>query len=239
MKKFILYERKSKDRTDKDGNVVANQHTFATQEWMVSNYLTSLGEEGVDWIIVERFAETMSGAGHYSKRPLFSQAVSMCKEDQSLTLLCSKAERLARDVWSGAELMKTINFTLANAPDADDLQKHIEFVIAEREWKNTSQRFKDMLAAKKSRGEGIGAAAEGYKRSSTTCTVRNKEDAKRRTESLIQPLKCLISAMTKVTYKTLAQALTAGSYPLPSGVIGTWNPSQVQRVMTRFDLTLH
>lgn len=145
-RKFIIYSRKSKDA--QDGHT---QHTHLTNEWHITNYLKQLDSMGIEYEIVARHSEDISGGGYYTKRPIFKSIVEQCKADQGLTLLVAKADRMARNVRTGAELMETINFVLANAPDADDMQKHFEFIIAEREHKNISDRFKDTYKAKKAR----------------------------------------------------------------------------------------
>lgn len=151
MYNFIIYSRKS--RTAQDGHT---QHTHETSEWHINNYLKHLNEMGVEYTIVESHEEDVSGGGYYTKRPIFNRIVHKCMEDKTLTLLVAKADRMTRNMRTGAELMETINFVLANAPDADNMQKHLEFMIAEREYNNTSQRFKDMYQAKKARCEKEG-----------------------------------------------------------------------------------
>ena len=151
MKRFVIYSRKSKE--SQSGNV---QHTHATSEWHINNYLKTLDDQGVPYEIVSSHEENFSGGGYYTKRPIFNSLVERCKADKSLILVCSKADRMTRNMRTGAELMETINFILANAPEADDLQKQLEFLIAEREYKNISQRFKDMYQAKKKRCEDKG-----------------------------------------------------------------------------------
>lgn len=236
MKKFIIYGRKSKDRRDKDGNIATNQHTFSTQGYKINNYLKSVGEEGVDYVILGKFEEDITGAGYYTKRPIFNSLVSQCKEDKALTLLVSDADRLARNVRSGSELMETIDFIIATIPDADDSMKHMHFLFAEMEWKKTSDRYKATLAAKKSRGEPLGAACEKYKRNPNNATKRNREEARERTEWLVDRIKLLINALPKPTFKNLANALNEAEYPLPSGKVGTWRPVQVSRIIERFDI---
>lgn len=151
MYRFIIYSRKS--RNAQDGHV---QHTHRTNDWQVKVYLEKLEEEGIEYEIVGSYEENISGGGYYTKRPIFRKIIEQCKADKSLTLLVAKADRLARNVRSGTELMETINFVLANAPDADDMQKQLEFVIAEREWKNTSDRYRATNRAKKARCEAQG-----------------------------------------------------------------------------------
>lgn len=149
--RFIIYSRKSKQA--QDGRT---QHTHLTSEWHIQNYLRGLDYQGIAYEIVGAYEEDISGGGYYTNRKVFTRLVEMCRQDKTLTLLVSKADRMTRNVRTGSELMETINFVLANAPDADDMQKQLEFMIAEREYKNTSQRFKDMYQAKKKRCEETG-----------------------------------------------------------------------------------
>ncbi len=151
MKRFIIYSRKS--RTAQDGHT---QHTHATSEWHTNNYLRSLDAQGIPYEIVDSYEENISGGGYYTNRPIFNSIVQRCLKDKTLHLLTAKADRMTRNMRTGSELIETINFTLANAPDADDMQKQLEFMIAEREYKNISQRFKDMYQAKAKRCEKSG-----------------------------------------------------------------------------------
>ncbi|MCP4991980.1 MAG: hypothetical protein GY928_39795 [Colwellia sp.] len=57
-------------------------------------------------------------------------------------------------------------------PSASDMELHVVFMMAEQEWKNTSERWKAMHAAKKARGEKVGAAHPSYNRDKLT--ARNK-----------------------------------------------------------------
>lgn len=151
MFKFIIYSRKSRDAQDS-----RNQYTFATSEWHINNYLKQLDAQGIPYEVVGSYEETISGGGYYTNRPIFRSIVERCRNDRSLTLLVAKADRAARNLRSGTELMETINLVLANAPDADDMQKQLEFMIAEREYKTISQRFSDTYKAKKARCEKEG-----------------------------------------------------------------------------------
>lgn len=175
MYKFIIYSRKSRDA--QDGHV---QHTHQTNEWHVRNYLKQLDAQDIAYEIVGSYQENVSGGGYYTKRPVFRSIVERCKADRSLTLLVAKADRLARNVRTGAELMETINFVLANAPDADDMQKQLEFMIAEREYKNTSDRFKDMHRAKveKCKREGVKCVWGGNSEKWRETFYTNKEAGK-------------------------------------------------------------
>ena len=150
MYKFIIYSRRSKER--KSGN----QYTHETAEWQVKQYLTYLDSQGVKYEIVDHIAEDISGYGYYTKRPLFTEIVKRCKADKSLTLLSSKHDRIARDGWTGSELLKTINMVIASHPDADDFTHQILFSTAEKEVKNTSERWLHTVKAKRERCKQTG-----------------------------------------------------------------------------------
>lgn len=146
MLKFIIYSRKS--RNAQDGHL---QHTHKTSEWEIKNYLDNLTKNNVPYEIVDHVVEDITGFGYYTKRPLFSKVVERCREDKSLTLLASKYDRIARDAWTGSELLKTINMVVATMPDAEDFTSQVLFGVAEKECALTSQRFKATAAAKRQR----------------------------------------------------------------------------------------
>lgn len=237
MKRFIIYSRRSK--VDKRGN----QHTHDTAEWEVKNYLETLERDNIPYEIVEHVKEDISGYGYYTKRPLFTDIVKRCKADRGLTLLASKCDRVARDSWTGSELLKTINMVIATNPDADDLQLQIMFAVSEKEVKNTSDRFKAMYKAKKARceREGVkfewGASADKYQRNPSNPNKRNRHEAVQRIERLREPLRLIVQMLRKPTYKAIAEALTKGNYALPSGAGGVWSASQAQRSMERLGIS--
>ena len=172
MKRFVLLLRKSKD--DKTKGI---SHTYETQDWGIEKYLKTQGEEGVDWEIVGRFVETISGGGYYTKRPECSKAVVMCREDKSLTLLAAVADRITRNLRTATELMDTINITLAEYPDAPRMELHFRFLLAEEEYHRISTRFKNMHKAKRERGEPVGAASEKYTRAPRDAANKRKSIA--------------------------------------------------------------
>lgn len=151
MKRFIIYSRKS--RNAQDGHA---QHTHKTAEWEIKTYLESLDQQGVKYEVVDHVVEDITGFGYYTKRPLFTKIVERCREDRSLTLLASKFDRVARDSWTGSELLKTINMQIATMPDAEDFTSQIMFGVAEKECDLTSKRFRATYKAKKSRCEEQG-----------------------------------------------------------------------------------
>lgn len=241
MLKFITYSRKSKNA--QDGHT---QHTHATAEWHINNYLKQLDAQGIAYEVIASYEENISGGGYYTKRPIFSSIVDMCKKDKSLTLLVSKADRMARNVRTGAELMETINFVLANAPDADDLQKQLEFMIAEREWKSTSDRFKDMYQAKKARcektGETLiwGANSPKYNKTNHVSKSSHRERVVK-LEEVKEPFTKVITLMkekklsdNKMTLAKIANNLNMLNVKCPTG--NKWNSNNTNRAMSHFKI---
>ena len=241
MYRFITYSRKSK--TAQDGHT---QHTHTTAEWQINNYLKHLDQQGIKYEIVASYVENISGGGYYTKRPIFSKIVKQCMEDKTLTLLVAKADRMARNVRTGTELMETINFVIANAYDADDLQKQLEFVIAEREYKTTSQRFKDMYKAQKARCEKTGdkliwgANSPKYNKANHV----SKSSHRKRTEKLdqvqdaftntIELMKSKKLGNNKLTLRNIADNLNL--LKVPSTTDGVWNANSARRAMEYFDI---
>jgi DNA invertase Pin-like site-specific DNA recombinase len=243
MYKFIVYSRKS--RQAQDGHT---QYTHITSEWHIQNYLKTLDAQGIEYQIIDKYEEDISGGGYYTNRPIFKSIVDRCKEDKSLTLLVAKADRMTRNMRTGAELMEIINFTLANAPDADDTQKHLEFMIAEREYKTISSRFKDMASAKRARCEKSGekfvwgANSPNYgKNSKGGNPNRNRAaEAKSRTVAQAERIKIIAQSVDKSpTYAMIAEKLNKQNVILPNGKEGTWSPIQVKRICDRHEINIY
>jgi len=238
MYRFIIYSRRSQ-KSKRD-----NQYTHLTNEYNVQNYLESLDRQGIPYEVVDSYEEDISGGGYYTKRPIFKGIVERCKQDLSLTLLVAKADRLARNARTGTELMETINFILANSPDASDLEKQFQFIMAEKEWKLTSERWKDSYRAKKARCEkqGIvcewGANSKEYKRNPNNPNSQRRRVAQKRDEILREPLNNALSLMKKHkikrTYANISETLA------DLGVLHNekpLTPSKVQTIMERLEIS--
>lgn len=238
MFKFIVYSRKS--RTAQDGHT---QHTHLTAEWEINNYLQSLKMQNIPYEIVETHHEDFSGGGYYTRRPIFSDIVRRCKEDRSLTLLASKADRIARDAWTGAELIKTINMVIAANPDADDTMKQILFTLSEHEYTATSKRFKAMYQAKAKRAEEAGedlvwgGSSPKWKESFEKNKHNHKPKAHHeKANQEIQPTVQLVKDMLDFSNQTLtmrevANKLNERNITTPRGA--QWTQAAVSRLVKR------
>ena len=111
--------------------------------------------------------------------------------------------------------------------------------IVEFEREMGSIRTKEALSVKKSQGIKLGAAAEKYRDNPNNPTKRNVKAAVERTSDLVQPIKIIIKTLPKPTPTHIAKALTECNYKLPSGKEGEWKPSQVQRIINRFDINIY
>lgn len=239
MKNFIIYSRKS--RNAQDGH---RQLTHETGEWEINQYLKSLDRQGIEYRIYEKYEEDYSAYGYYNNRPIFSHVVKMCKRNPSLTLLAAKADRVARDVWSGAELIKTINMVIATDPNADDSTLQMMFTWAEKECKSISDRFKAAAAAKRARCEAEGkpfywgASSPNYGKNSKggNPNTRKRTEAAKRVERLRDPIRVILATMDKPSYSVIAEKLTKLGEDLPSGKPGVWHKAQVKRVMDRLGM---
>lgn len=245
MYKFIIYSRKS--RNAQDGHT---QHTHATAEWEINNYLQSLDAQNITYEIVESYAEDFSGGGYYTRRPIFSKIVDMCKKDRSLTLLASKADRIARDSWTGSELLKTINLVIASNPTADITMKQIMFVMAENEYNSTSARFKAMYQAKKKRceeaGENLiwGGNSPKYQeklkagkinhvsRKTSSKAKHSWEEKRPQIEGVINMMK---ANKIKLTFQNIADNLQVSNVPNASGGL-SWSSTQAQRALSSLNI---
>lgn len=221
--RFIIYSRRSKVR--KDGR----QHTHETAEWQVNQYLKSLDAKGIKYEIVDHIAEDISGYGYYTKRPLFTEIVRRCKEDRSLTLLASKADRICRDVWTGAELLKTINLTVATDPNAEDMMLQMLFTVAEKEVRMQSDRRKAVYQSKKDycikTGEKLnwGAASPIYQANRAaglhkTPKIRDTSHIKEIKLPVVNEIKKIISiSKNSCTQNEIAVHLNASGFTTTTG----------------------
>ena len=151
MKKLVEYGRLSKKREGE------SKWGFDAQEWDFDNYKASLGEEGVDYVVIKRFMEVKSARGDFRNRPEFMKALKLCKQEGA-TLVVNKVDRLARDVESGAHLLNNYNIVVTVHPNADRAFLHILLVIAQQESDNTAKRTKAALDAAKRNGKKLGSA---------------------------------------------------------------------------------
>jgi DNA invertase Pin-like site-specific DNA recombinase len=106
-------------------------------------------------------------------------------------------------------------------PDVDPFMLHIHAAVAEKERNRIAQRTKEALAAAKARGQQLGNPDIGK--------LRKAEAEERATHlrSIIEPLRGLPA-------KRISAILNDRKVTAPRG--GSWQATQVIRLLTRLDL---
>ena len=106
--------------------------------------------------ILAEYIETESGKK--SNRPQLLAALAMCRKTNSI-LIVAKLDRLSRNVAFTSKLLESdVEIVFCDFPQANRLILHIISSIAEYEAGLISQRTKQSLQAKKTRGVQLGKA---------------------------------------------------------------------------------
>jgi DNA invertase Pin-like site-specific DNA recombinase len=108
--------------------------------------------------LLPEFVEVESGKKN--QRPQLLAAIAAARQ-QGATLLIAKLDRLSRNAGFILALRDSgVDFVCCDMPDANTLTVGIFALIAQHERETISKRTKDALAAKKARGEVMGAHAQ-------------------------------------------------------------------------------
>jgi DNA invertase Pin-like site-specific DNA recombinase len=113
--------------------------------------------------VVAEFYEMMSG--RKDRRPELAKALSMCRITRAV-LVIARLDRLSRNVEMIARLMESrLEFVAVDFPHANRFTIHILAAVAEYESCLSSERMKQIIAARRERGAKIGHFATGLSRS--------------------------------------------------------------------------
>lgn len=124
---------------------------------------------------VAEFSDVESGT-HRDRKGLWD-AIEYCKKNGS-TLVIAKLDRLARDVEFTFKVINTgIEIHFCDMPQVNTMILGVFASVAQYERELTSKRTRDALAAKKARGEKVGAASDKWEASYTA-----KSDEQKRME---------------------------------------------------------
>ena len=218
MIKYVTYRRVSTQEQGRSGL------GLEAQARDIDTYLEHFS--GQPYKVIGEFLDILSGAD--DSRPELFKAVALARK-QKATLLVAKLDRLSRKVSYIATLMedKTVQFKVANLPQADNFQLHLYAALAEQERAFISQRTKAALKEAKARGVKLGGLRDSTEQ-------RNKARAAaalalaRSIEKLIVPMKKRGDSL-----KTIAEALNDAKVTTARG--GQWSPIQVSRVLERLE----
>lgn len=124
---------------------------------------------------VAEFSDVESGT-HRDRKGLWG-AIEYCKKNGS-TLVIAKLDRLARDVEFTFKVINTgIEIHFCDMPQVNTMILGVFASVAQYERELTSKRTRDALAAKKARGEKVGAASDKW-----AASYAAKSDEQKRTE---------------------------------------------------------
>jgi DNA invertase Pin-like site-specific DNA recombinase len=231
MHKVITYTRVSTKDQGKSGLGLDAQNRD------IRLYLERYQEQPFE--VIGEFRDVMSGADKsdsndldviLSKRPGLREAMALAS-DTGATLLVSKLDRLSREVFVIAGLMrrKDITFKVASMPHAGNFELHIYAALAQQEREFISERTKAALAEAKARNTKLGGSRpETLKRN-----AESKAEAQERAQGLadiILPLRA-----DGATLRDIAAHLTETGVKTERG--GDWTPTQVSRILKRLGVT--
>ena len=218
MIKYVTYIRVSTQEQGRSGLGLEAQ----TRD--IDTYLQNFS--GQPYTVIKEFVEVLSGSD--DSRPELFKAVSLARKEKAV-LLVAKLDRLSRKVSYIAALMddKTVQFRVANLPQADNFQLHIYAALAEQERAFISQRTKAALAVAKSNGVKLGGL-----RLNTALLNQVRSD---KALGFARSIKKLLMPMVKqkMSLGAIATALNEAGRTTVRG--SQWTSTQVSRVLERLE----
>lgn len=190
----------------------------------IDTYLQNFS--GQPYTVIKEFVEVLSGSD--DSRPELFKAVSLARKEKAV-LLVAKLDRLSRKVSYIAALMedKTVQFRVANLPQAGHFELHIYAALAEQERAFISQRTKVALAVAKSNGVKLG----GLRANTALLNQVRSEKAL----AFARSIKKLLAPMVKqkMSLGSIATALNEAGRTTVRG--SQWTSTQVSRVLERLE----
>lgn len=161
-KKYAIYIRVSTQRQGNSGLGLESQRKVC-EDFIKAND----GEKAMEFKDVE--------SGTHRDRKGLLEAIDYCKRNEC-ALVIAKLDRLARDVEFCFKVVNTgIEIHFCDFPNINTLLLGVFAAVAQYERELTSDRTTKALAAKKARGEKVGAATEKWRTSYNNKTKEEKE----------------------------------------------------------------
>jgi DNA invertase Pin-like site-specific DNA recombinase len=216
MRRYVVYKRVSTAEQGRSGL------GLEAQQRDIQLFLETFSEVPRD--VLAEFTDILSGADR--DRPELAKAIEMAKREKA-TLLVAKLDRLSRKVSFIATLMDDpkLDLRVASMPYADKFQLHIYAALAEQEREFISRRTKAALAEAKARGRKLGGLRDATMQRNAVVRANAKARAER-IEGLVVPLRD-----AGRTLREIAEELNRAGVETARG--GSWQPSQVKRVLER------
>lgn len=236
MVNVVAYLRVSTAKQGSSGLGLEAQRSYITQ-----------AAQAEGWNVVAEYIDTASGSIAPTDRAECIKALNACK-DLGAVLVVAKLDRLSRDVEHIAGLMKRAPFKVATMPKAEDFQLHIYASLAEQERKFIGQRTKDGLRSLQARAEAGDAIAQGKVNNRAAgraaahkaqtfkvAQAANRQAAQQRAEDYASHIKAAMFDGVS-TLKGLADWLNTQSIASPKGVVGSWQATQVSRLLQKLNI---
>lgn len=219
MQQFVTYFRVSTQEQGKSGLGLDAQKRDI--ELFLANYAE------VPWEIAGNFTDVLSGADN--DRPELAKALDLCRKSGA-TLLVAKLDRLSRKMSFIAVLMDDpkVKLRVASMPNADKFQLHIYAALAEQEREFISLRTTAALAEAKARGVKLGGLRDKTMQRNVAVQANAAARAQKVAGTVI-PLRASGKSLQEI-----ANQLNLSGVPTARG--GSWQPSQVKRILDRLEV---
>lgn len=220
MKKYVTYRRVSTAEQGRSGL------GLDAQERDIALYLETYS--ATPYEIIGEYLDEVSGMD--DTRPELTKAIAQARATGA-ELLVAKLDRLSRRVAFIAKLMDDPKLALrvAAMPNADKFQLHIYAALAEQEREFISIRTKAALAEAKRKGTILGGMRDA--------TMKRNDAVKANAQRRADKLSGLIVPLRNAgkTLREIAAELDKAEVKTARG--GTWQASQVKRVLERLPTT--
>jgi DNA invertase Pin-like site-specific DNA recombinase len=179
-RRYVAYYRVSTGQQGRLGFGIEAQRA-AVQDYIAAN----------PGLVVAEFSEVMSG--RKDSRPELAKALSLCCIARAV-LVIARLDRLSRSVEMIARLMESgLEFVAVDFPHANRFTVHILAAVAEYESRLTSERMKQVIAARREHGAKIGSAPySGLRRFPPGCQQASAIVRKARSEARARDLAPLV-----------------------------------------------
>lgn len=178
--------------------------------------------------------EIQSGKGHdaLERRPVLADVLERSRKAKA-TLIVSHIDRLARNVAFGSRLMERgVQFKAVECgPDADNLYLHMKLTFAEEERRKIGERFRNMWAQKRRRGDPIGQQDKGILiKAARLAGERHRLEA----DTFARSMQTMIAGLRAhgLSWREVAEELNKTKTPTWRGD-GVWRSTQVRRIHHR------
>lgn len=216
MKRYVIYKRVSTASQGESGL------GLDAQDRDIRLFLDTYSDTPFE--VVAECVDVLSGKT--ADRPKLQEALALAR-GTGAELLVAKLDRLSRKVSFIATLMDDpkVRLRVASMPHADKFQLHIYAALAEQEREFISLRTTAALAEAKARGVKLGGLRDKTMKRNAAIQV-NAAARAQKVAGIVLPLREAGKPLQEI-----ADHLNNAGVPTARG--GSWQPSQVKRVIDR------